>query len=65
MSQTDAILAHMEAGNTITPMEALNLCGSLALHSRISELRERGYAIDSVTRRENGKRFGEYFLAIP
>ncbi len=65
MSQSDIILAHLEAGNTITPKEAYVLVGSLALHSRIAELRHRGYAIDSVTRRENGKNFGEYFLAVP
>ena len=64
-SQTEQILAHLEAGNTITPLEALQLCGSMALHSRISELRQRGYAIDSVTRRENGRHFGEYFLTVP
>ena len=65
MSQNQAILQHLEAGNTITPAEAYALCGSLALHSRISELRHAGYRIDGEMRRENGKNFGEYWLSIP
>ena len=64
MSQTDRILAHMEAGNTVTPAVAYELTGSLACHSRIAELRARGYHISKVMRSGNGKRWGEYFLAI-
>lgn len=64
MSQNAAILAHLEAGNTITPAEAYALCGSLALHSRISELRREGYRIDGEIRTGNGKRWGEYWLAV-
>ena len=65
MSQNQQILAHLEAGNTITPAEAYALCGSLALHSRIAELRGDGYRIDGEMRSANGKRFGEYWLAVP
>ena len=65
MSQNQAILAHLEAGNTITPREAFELCGSLALHSRIAELRAAGYRIDMALRREGRQQFGEYWLAIP
>ena len=45
VTQCAAILAHLEAGNTITPLEAYALCGTLALHSRISELREQFHDI--------------------
>ncbi len=65
MSQNDAILAHLEAGNTITPAEAYSLCGSLALHSRIAELRGQGYRIDGERRSAGTKRWGEYWLSIP
>jgi len=65
MSQNDTILAHLQAGNTITPAEAYAMCGSLALHSRISELRAAGYRIDSAMRSEHGRRWGEYWLTIP
>lgn len=65
MSQNEAILEYLRAGNTITPAEAYSLCGSLALHSRIAELRAGGYRIDGEIRTGNGKRWGEYWLAIP
>ena len=63
MSQSAQILAHLEAGNTITPAQAYDLYGTLALHSRIAELRARGYEIDMVMRSSGGKRWGEYSLA--
>lgn len=65
MSQTDLILQHLEAGNTITPAQAYAMCGTLALHSRIAEIRGRGYAIQKQMHHEHGKVWGEYFLAIP
>ena len=65
MSQSSAILAHLEAGYTLTPADAYERFGTLALHSRIAELRGQGYRIDKTMRHENGKSFGEYFIAIP
>ena len=65
MSQTATILAHLEAGNTITPAEAYAMCGSLALHSRIAEIRDRGYAVQKQMHHENGRVWGEYWLAVP
>ena len=65
MSQCSAILAHLKAGNTITPAQAYERFGSLALHSRISELRDVGYRIEMELRSAGGKRWGEYRLAQP
>ena len=65
MSQNQRILEHLEAGNTITPAEAYALCGTLALHSRIAELRSQGYRIDGEMHYEHGKKFGEYWIAVP
>ena len=62
MSQSAQILAHLEAGNTITPADAYARFGTLALHSRIAELRERGYDVRMTMRSANGKRWGEYYL---
>lgn len=64
MSQVDAILDHLRTGATITPAEALELCGSLALHSRIAELRAMGYHPQKQMRAGNGHRWGEYSLPI-
>ena len=38
LSQTRAILAYMRAGNSITPGEARNLCGSDRLGARIKDI---------------------------
>ena len=62
-SQCDVILAHLDAGNTITPAEAYELCGTLALHSRISELRGQFYDIHcELVKTPSGKVVGRYSL---
>lgn len=63
MSQADSILAHLQSGQTITPLEAFALYGTLALHSRIAELREQGHSITCRMVTRDGKRWGEYTLA--
>ena len=65
MSQDDKVLQHLQAGDSITPAQAYEIAGTLALHSAISRLRDRGYAIQKIMRHENGKHFGEYFLGVP
>ena len=62
MSQCDVILAHLEAGNTLTPAQAYELCGSLALHSRISELRKFHDIHCEIIRTPSGKNVGRYSL---
>lgn len=63
MNQEDAILAHLQLGNVITPAEAYAMFGCLALHSRIACLRERGYLIPCVIRSRGRQRWGEYRLS--
>jgi hypothetical protein len=63
MSQCETILSHLEAGNTIMPAEAYVMCGTLALHSRIAELRGRGYVIEcELITVPSGKRVGRYSM---
>ena len=45
MTQSQAILEHLKAGKTISPIEALNLYGSFRLAARISDLRKEGHNI--------------------
>ena len=45
LTQANAILAYMQAGNGITPIEALDLCGCFRLSARIADLKHRGYDI--------------------
>lgn len=65
MSQADALLAILLRGEPVTPAIAFQVVGSLACHSRMAELRERGYQIECKIVTGNGKRWGEYRLAMP
>ena len=62
LSQCDAILAYLQAGYAISPALAYDLFGTLACHSRISELRGRGHRIECRIVRRGGKQFGQYTL---
>lgn len=62
MSQNDQILNYLKAGNSITPVEALEMFGCFRLGARISDLRHQGYDIISQLVERNGKRFAKYFL---
>ena len=63
MSQADAILAHLKAGHSLTPLDALDRFGCFRLAARIDELRAAGYRIDIEMRSAGGKRYGVYRLA--
>ena len=63
MTQCEAVLAHLQRGETLTPLTAFQLYGTLALHSRIAELRERGNIIHcEMVTVPSGKRVGSYSL---
>jgi|13_taG_2_1085334.scaffolds.fasta_scaffold10982_5 hypothetical protein len=47
MSQEKQILEYLQAGNKITPIDALNLFGCFRLGARICDLRNKGYNIDN------------------
>jgi hypothetical protein len=62
-SQKAQIKHLLEAGRTITSLEALRLFGSLRLSGRIFELREEGLNIESRWKLTmTGKRVAEYFI---
>ena len=64
VKQTEAIKAHLEAGNTITAIEALNKFGCFRLASRIHDLKTEGYVVDKImVTGENNKRYAQYFKA--
>lgn len=62
MSQCANIYCWLKDGHTITPLEAFQLFGTLALHSRVAELRERGHEIKCEMINVNGKSVGRYSL---
>jgi Helix-turn-helix domain len=63
-SQSALILAHLQAGGTLTPMDALNLFKCWSLSQRITDLRQQGHRI--VTTRVDdaltGKHYARYHL---
>ncbi len=63
MAQNEMILEHLLKGWSITPLEALNLYGSLRLGARIYDLRSRGIRIERENAKgSNGKRFARYWM---
>lgn len=62
-SQKSQILAHLQAGNSITAIEALYQFGSLRLSGRIKDLRDEGYDIKSeFIQLPNGKHVKRYYM---
>lgn len=63
-SQTNQILAHLQSGGSITPLEALERFGCLRLGARILDLRNAGHCINSelVHDQHTGKRYARYSL---
>ena len=63
-TQNEKIKKYLGAGNTLTPMEALNLFGCFRLATRIFELKKQGLNIDSemVEDVATGKRYAKYRL---
>ena len=64
-TQTEAIRAHLEAGGTLTQLEAYELFRCWRLAPRIMELRAAGLDIDAIPEHRNGKRYARYRIAAP
>lgn len=63
-SQTDEILNYLQAGNVLTPLEAMRKFNCLRLGARIYDLRQKGYVINSLIIKDDisGKRYARYSL---
>lgn len=62
--QREQILAALQAGRSLTPLDALREFGCLRLGARVYELREQGHAIDvQMVETTSGKRVAQYRLA--
>lgn len=67
MTQCDKVLHYMRTFGSITPLEALSDIGCMRLASRISDLRQQGYAIGrriktGKNRYGDSTSFAEYYL---
>lgn len=63
-SQNKQILAHLLAGNRISPLEALERFGSFRLGGRAYDLKKEGWNVQTNIVERNGKRFAEYFIPL-
>jgi len=59
MTQTEAILNYLKAGNSLTPLECLKNGWGMRLGARIFDLRRQGYNIIDV----GEENYSEYKLA--
>ena len=63
MAQSNKILIHLMSGQSITPLQALDLYGCFRLSARIQDLEAEGYKIKSkLIDLSNGKRVAQYQL---
>lgn len=62
VTQCDAILAHLQAGLTLTPADAFTRFGTLSMHSRAAELRGKGWPVICILQRIGNKNVGVYSL---
>lgn len=60
VTQLSSIKAHLESGNAITPLEALNTYGCFRLSAVIFNLKELGMNIETTMIKQNGKKFASY-----
>ena len=65
MTQNDLLLQALSRGETITPLTALQIAGTLRLSERIRELQAEGVSILHEPLRVGKKRVMSYRLAIP
>lgn len=61
-SQCGAILEHLQAAGSITPIEALEKYGCFRLGARIFDLKKLGWDIRTEKEKKNGKTYARYVL---
>lgn len=61
MTQAEQVLDILKK-QPLTSMQAIKKLGCLRLASRINELRDMGYHIETVMINKNGKRYAQYRL---
>ena len=63
MNQCNKILEYLKQGHKLTPLEGLQLFGTMRLGARVWDLRKQGYNIQSwIIKGDNNKHWAEYHL---
>ena len=60
--QAQAILAAMLEGQTVSPMDAMRLCGSWRLAARIGELKQSGWNVRSERVSDAERTYAQYSI---
>ena len=60
-TQNQMLKTILDQGTHITPLDALNMIGSMRLAARVYDLKQSGYPVDKYVREVNGKRVTYYF----
>lgn len=60
ITQIGQIKEHLLAGNSLTPIEALNMFGAFRLAAIVFKLKEQGLNIKTDIISEDNKRFAKY-----
>lgn len=62
-SQNEQILAYLKSGNSLTPLQALELFNCWALSSRIADLNrpEKIIGAEMIKDERTGKRYAKYY----
>jgi hypothetical protein len=65
-TQCDSIIKYLQDGNSLSQLEAIYMFGCMRLASRISDLRDMGYMIDTnmIKDEKTGKRYAKYVLFV-
>lgn len=64
-SQTRQIIDHLQDGNSLSPIEALNMFGCFRLSARIHDIKQLGFDVKTDIVLAGGKRYAKYsFLML-
>ena len=66
VSQCDKILARLQAANGewVSMLDLWICSGSMAIHSRISDLRKRGHTIEQSNRNNHGRKVHSFYKLV-
>ena len=62
-TQRQQILEHLQRGNRLTPIEALNKFGCFRLAAVIHRLKQDDHDIKAATVTRDGKQFAQYYIS--
>lgn len=62
LTQKEIVINHIERYGSITPLEALTRYGIMRLASRVNDLRNEGWCIQSTMKQHDGRKYASYSM---